>query len=209
MDGKGLASVRRRKAYSCMAVLRRLFDAAHDVQPAADVLARGAARLAGRGLVHVGRALVGLVGGEDARLQGGPFLVAVLVLAEGETGLDLFCLVCGSCHGEISCYLIRNIPSFFFLVFTVSKKPFGYHCFVSEQDGLADQPVDALDHVHRKLVVGHDLGELGLADGADRRHVRDAVFSMTSLSACMRGIAPLTRRSSSSSVSMPPPPPQQ
>src|SRR3989304_569832 len=70
IEGTGLASVERRNADSCIPVPLGVFP-------------RRAARLAGRGLVHVDRALVGLVAGEDLLLQGGPFVVAVLELAEG------------------------------------------------------------------------------------------------------------------------------
>jgi hypothetical protein len=76
-EGKGLASVRRRQAYSCHGIDRlavgadrRLLDAAHDVQVAADVLAGGAAALAGRRRLDVGRALVGVAGLEDLLVPG-------------------------------------------------------------------------------------------------------------------------------------------
>ena len=66
---------------------RRLLDAAHDVQVTADVLARGAAALAGRRALDVGRALVRVVGVEDLLLPGTRRGVAVLVAPEGD-GLD-------------------------------------------------------------------------------------------------------------------------
>ena len=62
----------------------RLLDAAHDVQVAADVLARRAAALAGRRALDVGRALVRVVGVEDLLLPGQRLGVAVLVAAEGQ-----------------------------------------------------------------------------------------------------------------------------
>ena len=58
---------------------RRLFLLAHDGQPAADVLARGATALAGRRLVDIGRTLVGGVLNKDLLGQIAPFLVAVLI----------------------------------------------------------------------------------------------------------------------------------
>jgi hypothetical protein len=62
---------------------RRLFDPAHDVEVAADVLARGAGTLAGRRGLDVGRALVAEAGLEDFVLPAFD-LVAVLVAAEGQ-----------------------------------------------------------------------------------------------------------------------------
>src|SRR3989344_2422217 len=101
MEGNGLASGAGGEAVSLpLHILGRLLDAAHDVEPAADVFTGRAACLAGRGLVHVGRALVGGISREDTGLEGGPFLIAVLVLAERESSLGCLGLVCGSCHCE-------------------------------------------------------------------------------------------------------------
>ena len=61
---------------------RRLFDAAHDLQPATDVLARGTAALAGRGLVHVGGTLVGGVLVEDIVRPARVIVFAIAVTAE-------------------------------------------------------------------------------------------------------------------------------
>ena len=69
--------------------LGRLLHPAHDVEPAADVLPRRTARLAGRRLVHVGRALVGFVGREDLFPRRSPFVVAVLESANGACALRL------------------------------------------------------------------------------------------------------------------------
>ncbi|MBV6476905.1 MAG: hypothetical protein MOGDAGHF_02529 [Rhodocyclaceae bacterium] len=63
---------------------RRLLDAAHDVEVAADVLAGGAAALAGRRRLDVGRALVAVAGLEDLLVPGHVLAVAVLVATEGQ-----------------------------------------------------------------------------------------------------------------------------
>ena len=81
-------------------ILGRLLDAAHDVEPAADVFSGRAACLAGRSLVHVGRALVGGISREDTGLEGWPFLIAVFVLAVRESSIGCLGFVCGSCHCE-------------------------------------------------------------------------------------------------------------
>ena len=85
-DGNGLASVSRRHAYSChwSTARRRLLDAAHDVEVAADVLAGRAAALARRRRLDVGRALVRVARLEDLLAPRLPLRVAVLVAAEGE-----------------------------------------------------------------------------------------------------------------------------
>ena len=72
---------------------RRLLDAAHDVEPAANVLARGAATLTGRHRLDVGRAFVSMFPVKDLVLPALPFLVAIAVAAEGQLGAEL--LRCG------------------------------------------------------------------------------------------------------------------
>ena len=62
----------------------RLFDAAHDLQPATDVLAGRAATLAGRCLVNIGGTLVGGVLVEDVFRPALVSFVAVVVTAECE-----------------------------------------------------------------------------------------------------------------------------
>jgi hypothetical protein len=75
-----------------------LFDAAHDVQVAADILAGGAGALAGRGGKHILRALVRPAGLENLFL--GTAIVflglAVLVTAPGQTFGFLYILGCDS-----------------------------------------------------------------------------------------------------------------
>ena len=64
---------------------RRLVHAARDGEPAADVVARRAAALARRRAMHVGRALVGVVGLEDLGRQVVPFPGRLAVLEAAET----------------------------------------------------------------------------------------------------------------------------
>ncbi len=63
---------------------RRLLDAAHDVEVAADVLARGACALARRRALDVGRALVRVIGVEDFLLPGQRLGVTVFEAAKGQ-----------------------------------------------------------------------------------------------------------------------------
>ena len=63
---------------------RRLLDATHDLQPAADVLPGRAASLAGRGAVYVGRALVGRIFIEDVLAPALPDVVVVGVSTESQ-----------------------------------------------------------------------------------------------------------------------------
>jgi hypothetical protein len=72
---------------------RRLLDAAHDLQPAPDVLARGAGTLAGGRTMHVDRALVGVIALED-RL----FPAAALVIPVAESPERQFHVIAGSRH---------------------------------------------------------------------------------------------------------------
>ena len=62
----------------------RLLDAAHDIEPAADIVAGGTGALAGRGPLHIGRAFIGLVGDEDFIAQLPRLVIAILVAAECE-----------------------------------------------------------------------------------------------------------------------------
>ena len=153
-DGNGLASVSRRHAYSCQLHARgRLFDAAHDVEIAADVLARRAAALARRRRLDVGRALVRVARLEDLVAPGVPLRVAILVAAERE-------LFRGCALGWWTSPGLRNVAG---------------QCFAPSLDGRADELMHAADHAHLEAVVGQHLRELRLADRADRRHEIDAV----------------------------------
>jgi len=86
----------------------RFFDAAHDVEVAADVFPRRATALAGRRALDVGGALVGVVGVEDLLLPGQRLGVAVLVAAEGQR-LGA-CLIGVGGHGGDSCVGGRRRP---------------------------------------------------------------------------------------------------
>ena len=77
---------------------RRLVHAARDGEPAADVVARGAAALAGRRAMDVGRALVGVVGLEDLGRQVAPTPTASCRSRSGETS-------------AFSDRLLRSLPS--------------------------------------------------------------------------------------------------
>jgi hypothetical protein len=75
-------------------VLRRLFDAAHDLQIAADVFPGRAAALARRGTVHIGGALVGVVTDEDLVGETVPRVFAIFKTTERQ----FFHVVTRSCH---------------------------------------------------------------------------------------------------------------
>ena len=79
---------------------------ADDGKPAADVLTRGTAPLTGRGLVDIGRALVGGVLDEDLLRQGLPLGVAVLVAPPRKLGVGV---VAGSRHGSLSLPVNRSM----------------------------------------------------------------------------------------------------
>src|SRR5690606_23141613 len=72
---------------------RRLLDAAYDLQPPADVLARRAGALAGRSTVHVYRALVGVVSLEDRLFPAAALMIPVLESPERQ-----FHVIAGSRH---------------------------------------------------------------------------------------------------------------
>ena len=63
-----------------------LLEATHDLQPATDVLPRGAATLARWCALHIGRAAMRVVGVEDHVLEARPLVVAVVELAQRMVG---------------------------------------------------------------------------------------------------------------------------
>jgi hypothetical protein len=62
----------------------RELDTAHDVQPATDIFTGRTAALAGRGAMHVGRALVRGIFVENILALRTPAILAILVYSEGE-----------------------------------------------------------------------------------------------------------------------------
>ena len=141
---------------------RRLLLLAHDGEPAADVLTRGAAALAGRGLVDIGRTLVGVV---PAKIFSGtdPTPGRRPRTAERMSRFR-FRLVCGRCHvGLRVTFLVQARWRWTPWRLTICP------C----------------------AVEGQDLGELALADGADGGHVRDALLLHHVVQGLHAGLGPL------------------
>ena len=135
--------------------VRRLLQPPHHLEPAPDVLPGGAASLARRGAVHVGRALVGVVGVEDSGLEIRPVVVAVAELAEGVAFVAVG-LAPGGRHARslvgLSVSARRGMPA---------------SVVAAEHDRVAHELVHAEYLVHFEAVVREHLRELALADGAD------------------------------------------
>ena len=89
----------------------RLFQTAHDVEPAANVVPGGAATLAGRRAVNVGRAFVRCAGSENQVAQFWLLDVAILVAAERkrcfhyDSFLPAYSYRCNGCGGS------RRLPA--------------------------------------------------------------------------------------------------